>query len=71
MTPADATIGAMTDTATTVRALLDAAGLTVSDEEFDLFVRVYPGMRSSADGMYLAETRTEEPALIFIADWKG
>jgi hypothetical protein len=60
----------MTDTATTVRALLDAAGLMVSDEEFELFVRVYPNMRSAADGMYISETRNEEPALIFDAAWK-
>ena len=62
--------GRMTDTPTTVRALLDAAGLTVSDEEFELFCRVYPGMRTGADRMYLAETRTEEPALIFDAAWQ-
>ncbi len=49
----------------TVRALLDAAGLPVSDEEFDTFVSVYPTLREAADRLYLEEVRDEEPALIF------
>ena len=43
------------DTATTVRSLLGAAGLTMSDEELELFVKMYPGPRSAADAMYLPE----------------
>ena len=35
-----------TDTGTTVKALLDAAQLTMSQEEFDLFVRTYPALRA-------------------------
>jgi hypothetical protein len=58
-----------TDTATTVRALLDAAKLNVSDEEFELFVRLYPAMREGADSLYIPETRNEDPALIFDAEW--
>jgi hypothetical protein len=54
---------------TTVQALLDSAGLKPSDAEFQLFVRIYPAMRAGADGMYIAETRYEDPALIFDAAW--
>ncbi|MER3420329.1 MAG: hypothetical protein C4290_07320 [Chloroflexota bacterium] len=53
----------------TMRALLDAAQLTVSDEEFQLFVRIYPAMRAGADGLYIPETRYEEAALVFSAEW--
>jgi hypothetical protein len=58
-----------TDVNTTVQALLDAAQLRLSDEEFDLYVRTYPTLRAGADGMYIPETRAEEPALIFDARW--
>jgi hypothetical protein len=34
-----------------------------------LFVRIYPAMRAGADGMYISETRYEDPALIFDAAW--
>jgi hypothetical protein len=57
------------DTETTVKALLDAAQLKMSDEEFKLFVKIYPAMRSGADGMYIPETRYEDPALIYDAAW--
>ena len=49
----------------TVRALLDAAGLPVSDEEFASLVEAYPTMRAAADALYIEEARYEEPALIF------
>ena len=58
-----------TDVPTTVKALLDAAQITMSDEEFDLFVRIYPAMRAGADSLYIPETRYEDPALIFDAAW--
>jgi len=58
-----------TDIETTVKALLDAAQLTVSDEEFQMFAKVYPAMRAGADAMYIPETRYEDPALIFDARW--
>jgi hypothetical protein len=58
-----------TDVNTTVQALLDAAHLRLSDEEFELFAQIYPAMRAGADGMYIPETRYEEPALIFDAEW--
>ena len=58
-----------TDTVTTVKALLDAAQLKMSQEEFDLFVRTYPALRAGADGLYIPETRYEDPALIYDAEW--
>ena len=54
---------------TTVKALLDAAQLKVSDEELEMFVRIYPALRQGADGLYIAETRYEDPALIFDPEW--
>jgi hypothetical protein len=60
-----------TDTQTTVKALLDAAQLKMSDEEFQLFVKIYPAMRAGADSMYIPETRYEDPALIFDAGWSN
>jgi hypothetical protein len=65
MTPAQPT-----DAQTTVKALLDAAQLTMSDEEFELFVKTYPALRQGADSLYIPETRYEDPALIFDASWK-
>jgi hypothetical protein len=64
MTPAQPT-----DVPTTVKALLDAAQLKMSDEEFQLFVKIYPAMRSGADSMYIPETRYEDPALMFDPKW--
>lgn len=58
-----------TDVETTVKALLDAAQLTMSEDEFKLFVRTYPQIREGADGMYIPETRYEDPALIFDPAW--
>ncbi|MCY4456031.1 MAG: hypothetical protein OXC56_06945 [Chloroflexi bacterium] len=49
----------------TVRALLDVAGLPVSDEEFESLVEAYPTLREATDRLYLEEVRYEEPALIF------
>ena len=59
-----------TDVPTTVKALLDAAQIKMSDQEFDLFVRIYPAMRAGADSMYIPETRYEDPALIFDPSWE-
>ncbi len=49
----------------TVRALIDAAGLPVSDEEFESLVAGYPALRELTDRLYIEEVRYEEPALIF------
>ncbi len=58
-----------TDTQTTVQALLDAAQLRMSNDEFELFVKVYPPLRAGADSMYLPETRDEDPSLVYDAAW--
>ncbi len=58
-----------TDTPTTVKALLDAAQLGMSEDEFQLFVRVYPTLRAGADAMYIPETRYEDPTLIYDPAW--
>ena len=58
-----------TDVPTTVQALLDAAQIRMSDEEFEIFVRIYPTMRAGADSLYIPEARYEDPALIFDASW--
>jgi hypothetical protein len=53
------------DTPTIVRALLDAAGLTVSDDELAGFVRMYPILRGQADALYRPDMEHEAPALHF------
>lgn len=53
------------NSAAVVRALLDAAQLTVSDEEFERFVAIYPIMRAQADALYLPELESEAPCLHF------
>jgi hypothetical protein len=53
------------DVEAAVRAMVDAAGLPVSDEEFQSFVAMYPALREAADGLYIEEVRYEEPALVF------
>ncbi|MBV9323807.1 MAG: hypothetical protein JO352_08490 [Chloroflexi bacterium] len=58
------------DVATTVRTLLEAAQLTVTDEEFEIFVTTYPDIRAAADAMYVPEVRYEEPGLNFDARWE-
>lgn len=58
-----------TDTQTTVKALLDAAHLRMSDEEFQLFVKAYPVLRTGADSLYIPETRYEDPALTYDPAW--
>ncbi len=58
------------DTETTVKVLLQTQGITVSQEEFERFVRFYPAMREGADKLYIPEARYEEPAPIFTPDWE-
>ena len=53
------------ETSTIVRALLDAAGLTVSDDELAGFVRMYPILRSQSDALYRLDMEPEAPALHF------
>ncbi len=54
------------DPASRVRELLDAAGLEVTDDEFDMFVRVYPALRAAADSLYLAEALEEDPSVTLL-----
>lgn len=58
-----------TDTETTVRALLNAAGMTsLTEEQVQIFVRAYPTLRAAADRLYtVPEVRYEQPAVIFSA----
>ena len=58
-----------TDTETTVRALLNAAGMTtLTDEQVQIFVRAYPTLRAAADRLYaIPEVRYEQPAVIYSA----
>lgn len=49
----------------TVRALLSAANITVSESEFADFVKVYPALRAQADGLYLPELEFTDPAIDF------
>jgi hypothetical protein len=53
------------DSSATVKVLLDAANLSVSDEEFEKFTDLYPDLRAHADGLYLPELDLEEPAVSF------
>lgn len=48
-----------------VKMLLETASLTVSDEEFTIFIESYPILRSQADGLYLPHLDAEEPAVSF------
>lgn len=58
-----------TDTETTVKALLNAAGMTtLTDDQVQIFVRAYPTLRAAADRLYtLPEVRYEQPAVIYSA----
>jgi hypothetical protein len=53
------------DPAATVKVLFEAAQITVSDDEFERFVKIYPELRAQADGLYMPELEPEEPALTF------
>ena len=56
------------DTETTVRALLAAGGLSLTDVQVEKLVRVYPTLRASADRLWeIPELRYEQPAGIYQA----
>ena len=55
------------ETETTVRALLKAGGLNLTEEQIAHYVKVYPILRAGADSIYIPEARYESPALIFSA----
>lgn len=54
------------DVETTVRGLLAAGGLSLTDEQVEKYVRVYPMLRAAADALYaIPELRYEQPAVIY------
>jgi hypothetical protein len=53
----------------TVTVLLEAAGLTIPDDEKTEFVKAYPAFRASLDALYAVPmSHEEEPQLIFSAN---
>lgn len=56
------------DVDTTVRTLLEVAGLDLTEEQIQKYIRVYPAIRASADALFvIPEIRYEQPAVIFPA----
>jgi hypothetical protein len=53
------------DSGAIVTAILTAAQLAVSDEEYATFVKDYPLIRQAADALYLPELDPDEPAIRF------
>jgi hypothetical protein len=53
------------DSGAIVTAILSAAQLTVSDQEYATFVKDYPLIRQAADALYLPELDPDEPAIRF------
>jgi hypothetical protein len=50
---------------TAMKVLLETAKVTVSEEEFEKFVDIYPVLRAQADGLYLPHLEDEAPAVSF------
>ncbi len=56
------------DVDTTVRALLAVGGLSLTDEQVEKYVRIYPTFRAAADRLYqIPELRYEQPAVVYQA----
>ena len=56
------------DVETTVRALLTAGGLALTDEQVEKYARVYPTLRAAADRLWeIPELRYEQPAIVYQA----
>jgi hypothetical protein len=54
------------DVETTVRGLLAAGGLSLTDTQVEKFVRVYPTLRAAADRLWdIPEIRYEQPAVVY------
>jgi hypothetical protein len=55
------------DVVTKVKAVLETHGLLdkVNEEEFQVFVDMYPHLRAAADSIWIPETLYEEMALFF------
>jgi hypothetical protein len=61
---------AESDVETTVRSLLSAAGLSLTEEQIQIYVRVYPKLREAADALYaIPEVRYESPATIYASSY--
>ncbi len=56
------------DATATVDHLIAVAGMTVTPEERDYFVRAYPVIHESLQHLRIPEARDAEPALIYPAD---
>ena len=57
------------DVETTVRGLIAAGGLSLTDEQVEKLVRVYPTLRASADRLWeIPELRYEQPAGVYKAE---
>ena len=57
------------DVETTVRALIAAGGLSLTDVQVEKLVRVYPTLRASADRLWeIPELRYEQPAAVYQAE---
>lgn len=56
------------DVETTVRGLLAAGGLDLTDEQVEKYVRIYPTFRAAADRLFeIPEIRYESPAPVYHA----
>lgn len=53
------------DVRAAVTAAVEAAGLPLTPEEYEAFVKMYPALRAGADSLYIEAVRYEEPALVF------
>ncbi len=56
------------DAAMAVEHILAIAGLTLTDEERDFFVRTYPRLQEALTALRIPEARYAEPMLIYPAD---
>lgn len=56
------------DVEATVRTLLEISGLNLTEDQVQMYVRIYPKLRASADALFaMPEIRYEQPAVIFPA----
>ena len=56
------------DVETTVRALLGAGGLELTEVQVEKYARIYPVLRAAADALWdIPELRYEQPAVVYRA----
>lgn len=58
----------MTTDETTVRALLDAAGISCSETEFAGFVNEYPELKAKIEKFYAPAFDEADPLLVLVSD---